>query len=130
MPALDVPEDRILDTNGAGDIFHGAYLYSVLTRPEHTWDEHFTFARAASAYAIQHLGNEASLPTLAEINETHARFDVRMISCQGQQLSLELGPGIRGQRNADRARSDLAALHWDWTVNGTVAGWAPKSLLG
>jgi hypothetical protein len=26
---------------------------------------------------IQHLGNEASLPSLAEINETHARFDER-----------------------------------------------------
>src|SRR5262249_30491880 len=28
MPALDVPPERIVDTNGAGDIFHGAYLYS------------------------------------------------------------------------------------------------------
>ena len=39
LPALDVPEDRILDTNGAGDIAHGAYVYSVLTNPDHTWDE-------------------------------------------------------------------------------------------
>src|SRR3954471_12686631 len=30
MPALDVPEGRIIDTNGAGDIFHGAYIYSYL----------------------------------------------------------------------------------------------------
>jgi sugar/nucleoside kinase (ribokinase family) len=77
LPALAVPEDRILDTNGAGDIFHGAYVYSFLTNPEHTWDEHFRFARAASAHAIQHLGNEASLPSLYDINETHARFDER-----------------------------------------------------
>jgi sulfofructose kinase len=27
LPALEVPADRILDTNGAGDIFHGAYVY-------------------------------------------------------------------------------------------------------
>jgi sugar/nucleoside kinase (ribokinase family) len=77
LPALDVPADRILDTNGAGDIFHGAYVYSVLTNHDCTWDEHFRFARAASAHAIQHLGNEASLPSLGDINETHARFDER-----------------------------------------------------
>ena len=67
MPALDVPDERIIDTNGAGDIFHGAYVYSYLTRPAAGWEEHFRFARAASAHAIQRLGNEASLPTLADI---------------------------------------------------------------
>jgi sugar/nucleoside kinase (ribokinase family) len=77
MPALDVPAERIIDTNGAGDIFHGAYVYSYLTTPLAPWDDHFRFARAASAHAIQHLGNEASLPTLADINEAHARFDER-----------------------------------------------------
>jgi sugar/nucleoside kinase (ribokinase family) len=77
MPALDVPAERIIDTNGAGDIFHGAYVYSYLTSPSATWDDHFRFARAASAHAIQHLGNEASLPTLADISEAHARFEER-----------------------------------------------------
>jgi sugar/nucleoside kinase (ribokinase family) len=77
MPALDVPAERIIDTNGAGDIFHGAYVYSYLTSPSATWDDHFRFARAASAHAIQHLGNEASLPTLTDINEAHARFEER-----------------------------------------------------
>jgi sugar/nucleoside kinase (ribokinase family) len=77
MPALAVPEDLVVDTNGAGDIFHGAYLYSYLTNPFATWEDHFRFARAASAHAIQYLGNEASLPTLAQINEAHARFDER-----------------------------------------------------
>ena len=51
--------------------------YSVLTSPDLAWDEHFRFARAAAAHAIQHLGNEASLPSLAQINGTHARFDER-----------------------------------------------------
>jgi sulfofructose kinase len=77
MPALNVPAEQIVDTNGAGDIFHGAYVYSYLSNPFGLWDDHFRFARVASAYAIQHLGNEASLPTLADINETHARFDER-----------------------------------------------------
>ena len=77
LPALAVPAESIIDTNGAGDIFHGAYIYSYLTNPAASWDEHFRFARAASAHAIQHLGNEASLPSLADINEAHARFDER-----------------------------------------------------
>jgi sugar/nucleoside kinase (ribokinase family) len=74
LPALDVPDELIVDTNGAGDIFHGAYVYSAMARPEASWEEHFTFARAASAYSIQHLGNEASLPKLSDIAETQARF--------------------------------------------------------
>jgi sugar/nucleoside kinase (ribokinase family) len=77
LPALDVPVERIIDTNGAGDIFHGAYVYSVLTNPFAGWDEHFRFARAASAHAIQHLGNEASLPTLDDIRKTRARLAER-----------------------------------------------------
>jgi sulfofructose kinase len=77
MPALDVPAERVVDTNGAGDIFHGAYIHSFLTNPFGQWDDHFRFARAAAAHAIQHLGNEASLPTVADINAAHARFDER-----------------------------------------------------
>jgi sugar/nucleoside kinase (ribokinase family) len=67
--ALPVPHDKVIDTNGAGDVFHGAYMYSFLARPELGWDAHFRFARAASAHKIQHLGNEAGLPTLADIDE-------------------------------------------------------------
>jgi sugar/nucleoside kinase (ribokinase family) len=70
LPALTVPADRIVDTNGAGDVFHGAYIYSYLNDATKTWAEHFEFARAASAYKIQHLGNEAGLPTLTEILAT------------------------------------------------------------
>jgi sulfofructose kinase len=77
MPALNVPNELVVDTNGAGDIFHGAYVYSYLTDRDAEWERHFKFARAASAHSIQHLGNEASLPTLAQINETAARFEER-----------------------------------------------------
>ena len=31
--ALPVPADRVIDTSGAGDVFHGAYVYSYLTDP-------------------------------------------------------------------------------------------------
>jgi sugar/nucleoside kinase (ribokinase family) len=80
LPALAVPSASVVDTNGAGDIFHGAYVYSAMARPERSWREHFQFARAASAYAIQHLGNEASLPTLSDIAETERRFAERRLA--------------------------------------------------
>jgi hypothetical protein len=45
-------------------------VYSALARPDLPWREHFLFARAASAHSIQHLGNEASLPTLEAVVAT------------------------------------------------------------
>ena len=67
LPALPVPADEIIDTSGAGDVFHGAYVASYLTRPERSFARHFEFARAAAAYKIRCLGNEAGLPTLADV---------------------------------------------------------------
>lgn len=67
LPALAVPPAEVVDSNGAGDIFHGAYVYSYLSAPKMPWEEHFRFARAASAHSIRHLGIEASLPTRADI---------------------------------------------------------------
>ena len=75
QPALDVPPNRIVDTSGAGDVFHGAYVYSYLADSTKTWEEHFRFARAASTYKIQHLGNEAGLPTVADINAVWREFE-------------------------------------------------------
>jgi sugar/nucleoside kinase (ribokinase family) len=75
LPAVAVPPDRVLDTSGAGDVFHGAYIYSYLTQPAKRWEEHFKFAQAASAHKIQHLGNEAGLPTLADIAVVKRDFE-------------------------------------------------------
>lgn len=67
MPARYVPRENVIDTSGAGDVFHGAYFYSAVTWPERSWSGHFDFARSASAFAVQRLGNEASLPTLEDV---------------------------------------------------------------
>lgn len=75
LPALPVPSSRIVDTSGAGDVFHGAYCYAYLTRPEGAWEDHFRFARGASAHAIQYLGNEAKLPTVADIAAARSEFE-------------------------------------------------------
>jgi sugar/nucleoside kinase (ribokinase family) len=72
--AVPVPVHRVIDTSGAGDVFHGAYVYSYLSRPEGRWADHFAFAKAAAAYKVQHLGNEAGLPTLADILAVQREF--------------------------------------------------------
>lgn len=74
LPALPVPKELVVDTSGAGDVFHGAYVASFLERPQAPWREHFGYARAASAFKIQHLGNEAGLPTKNDITAMLVAF--------------------------------------------------------
>jgi sugar/nucleoside kinase (ribokinase family) len=74
LKALVVPPHQIIDTSGAGDVFHGAYVHSFLANPNVAWDEHFRYARAAAAYKIQHLGNESGLPSLADIEAIRREF--------------------------------------------------------
>ncbi|WP_292530686.1 sugar kinase [Methylocystis sp.] len=74
MPSLSVPHELIVDTSGAGDVFHGAYCASYLERPDAPWRAHFEFARAASAHKIQHLGNEAGLPAPDDVAAALAAF--------------------------------------------------------
>lgn len=74
LPSLLVPAAKIVDTSGAGDVFHGAYCASYLERPDAPWREHFEFARAASAHKIQHLGNEAGLPSQSDVAAARAAF--------------------------------------------------------
>ncbi|WP_372423687.1 sugar kinase [Salinarimonas chemoclinalis] len=77
MPSLAIPGEMVVDTNGAGDIFHGAYVWAHLANPSGTWADHFAFARGASTHAIQRLGNEASLPTRADVETAMTRFPER-----------------------------------------------------
>ncbi len=55
---------EVLDTTGAGDVFHGAYLVGQL----HGWDLRQTaqFAAAASALKCTKLGGRRGIPTYAE----------------------------------------------------------------
>jgi hypothetical protein len=51
-------------------------VFSYLNNPSKSWQDHFEFARAASTYKIQRLGNEAGLPTLADIDGVKQEFQI------------------------------------------------------
>jgi sugar/nucleoside kinase (ribokinase family) len=85
-PALAIPGNRVIDTNGAGDVFHGAYIYSYLADPARRWAEHFAFAKAAAGFKIQHLGNEAGLPSLTDIADVARDFGVRIPPTREQKV--------------------------------------------
>jgi len=74
LPALALPPSNVIDTSGAGDVFHGAYIASWLERPRAPWLDHFTFARAAAAFKVQRLGNEAGLPSPADVAQIMSRW--------------------------------------------------------
>jgi sugar/nucleoside kinase (ribokinase family) len=74
LAAPPVPTVRVRDTSGAGDVFHGAYVFSYLREPRQSWAQHFQFAQHAAAYKVQHLGNEAGLPSLEDIAAVEREF--------------------------------------------------------
>ena len=55
----------VLDTTGAGDVFHGAFLYGFLQG----WEvgDILRFANVVSALKCTRLGGRAGIPTLAEV---------------------------------------------------------------
>ncbi len=61
-PAFDVP---VVDTTGAGDVFHGAFLYGLLQG----WDlpQVTRFAAAMAALKCRALGGRAGIPTLPDV---------------------------------------------------------------
>ena len=56
---------KVVDTTGAGDVFHGAFIYGLLQE----WDLKKTaqFACAAAALKCRELGGRAGIPDLAEV---------------------------------------------------------------
>jgi len=63
-PAFQV---EVVDTTGAGDVFHGAYIFGLLQG----WDNQriARFASAASAIKCTHLGGRSGIPGLAEVQK-------------------------------------------------------------
>ncbi len=62
VPAFAVP---VADTTGAGDVFHGGYIYGLLQG--WTLRESIVFASAAAALKCSRVGGQAGIPTLPEV---------------------------------------------------------------
>ena len=64
QPALPI---EVYDTNGASEVFRGAFLYGQLQG----WplDRCLPFANAAAALNCRHLGGTGGIPTLAEVTQ-------------------------------------------------------------
>ncbi|MDA8240445.1 MAG: PfkB family carbohydrate kinase [Nitrospiraceae bacterium] len=64
---FDIPAFKIeaVDTTGAGDVFHGGYIYGLLRG----WDlrETLTFASALAALKCMKVGGRAGIPKLEEV---------------------------------------------------------------
>jgi sugar/nucleoside kinase (ribokinase family) len=55
------------DTTGAGDAFHGGFIYGLLSGM--SVEETLRFANAVAALKCRRIGARTALPTLAEVNE-------------------------------------------------------------
>lgn len=64
LPALKV---RARDTTGAGDVFHGAYIYGLLKG----WEppERIRWATVAAGLSCRSLGGRSGIPTVDEVQE-------------------------------------------------------------
>jgi len=64
VPAFEVP---VVDTTGAGDVFHGAFIFGMLQ--DWSLEETLRFSNAAAAMKCRTLGARAGIPTLEEVFE-------------------------------------------------------------
>lgn len=79
-PAFSVP---VVDTTGAGDVFHGGFLYGLLQG----WELARTarFAAAAAALKCTKLGGRAGIPRLLEVEAFLRRQPVATAASDGEQ---------------------------------------------
>ena len=72
-----------VDTNGAGDVFHGACTFGELRDWPLEWT--LTFANAVAAMKCRFLGGRRGIPTLPEVAEFLAAHDHRELASAAQQ---------------------------------------------
>lgn len=66
MPSVKV---KTVDSTGAGDIFHGAFVYGIANKFE--YEKTLKFASLAAALSVTRVGSYKSIPTLEEMNDVY-----------------------------------------------------------
>lgn len=67
-----IPVEPVVDTTGAGDVFHGAFAYGIALG--YGLRENLRFASAVGAMKCRSLGGRAGIPTMPEVQEfLHSR---------------------------------------------------------
>ena len=66
MPAIKV---KTIDSTGAGDIFHGAFVYGLANNFE--YEKNLKYAVLASALSVTRVGSYKSIPTLKEMTDIY-----------------------------------------------------------
>lgn len=68
MPGLKCD---VIDTTGAGDIFHGAFVYGLANNFD--IDKTITLANIAAGLSVQKMGSRLSMPTLSEVLDYYSK---------------------------------------------------------
>ena len=69
IPSLRV---KALDSTGAGDIVHGAFVYGLAKK--FSLEKTLKYANFAGAISVTRVGGRYSIPTLEEMNTVYDRF--------------------------------------------------------
>lgn len=68
MPGLKC---QAVDTTGAGDIFHGAFVYGIANNFD--MEKTITIANIAGGLSVQKIGSRLSIPTLSEVLDYYTK---------------------------------------------------------
>lgn len=70
MPTLEV---KAKDTTGAGDIFHGAFVYGLVNGFD--LEKALKYANIAGSLSVTQISGRKSIPSLEEVEEKYATFE-------------------------------------------------------
>jgi sulfofructose kinase len=73
LHTIGVPEVAVIDTLGAGDVFHGAYAYALALKMDTAAAARF--ASATAALKCTRFGGRSGTPSHAEVDEVLSRWD-------------------------------------------------------
>ena len=76
FPAYEL-EEEVIDTNGAGDIFHGAFTYALANNLDYY--ESLEFANTTAALSTTRRGGRKSIPSLEEVQSAIKKQETRKV---------------------------------------------------